>query len=199
MLKLAAAASVPQGGTVSFHGVDSKKKEYRRLTSWMPQQIIPVAGLTAREYVAYLGWLKGMNKRDAWDRAVQALGRVELTDRADVRTNQLSGGQMRRVGVAGAIVHEAQILLLDEPTAGMDPQQRRVFRDILRELSDEVQVLMSTHDVADLAEEADSVTVMNDGRIVTTGSVQDFLAHASADVASGRVAESAYMAVLSNP
>ncbi|WP_434097428.1 ATP-binding cassette domain-containing protein [Streptomyces massasporeus] len=196
MLKLAAAVSAPQRGTVSFRGVDSKKKEYRRLISWMPQNITPVAGLTAREYVAYVGWLKGMSKADAWDRAVRALERVELQQRMDVKTHQLSGGQMRRVGVAAALVHDAGLLLLDEPTAGMDPRQRRVFRDVVRSLSGEVQVVMSTHDIADLAEEADTVTVVNDGRILKSSSVDDFMKAASPDSAPGRIAESAYSAVL---
>lgn len=196
MLKLAAAVSIPQGGEISFRGVSSKKRDYRRFISWMPQQITPISGLTAREYVAYVGWLKGMNKADAWDHAAQALERVELQDRADARTDQLSGGQMRRVGVAGALVHDARILLLDEPTAGMDPRQRRVFRDVIRSLSGEVQVLMSTHDIADLAEEADAVTVVKSGRILMSDSIDEFMKRASVDSAPGRVAESAYSAVL---
>ncbi|WP_030873218.1 ATP-binding cassette domain-containing protein, partial [Streptomyces sp. NRRL S-37] len=93
--------------------------------------------------------------------AATALDRVQMKERADMKTKQLSGGQLRRVGVASALVHGARVLLLDEPTAGMDPTQRRVFRDLmLRLATDEVQMLMSTHDVADLAEEADHVTVL---------------------------------------
>jgi ABC-2 type transport system ATP-binding protein len=103
---------------------------------------------------------------------------------------------LRSVEVAGALVHDARVLLLDEPTAGMDPWQRRVFRDILGEVSGDVQVLMSTHDVADLAEEADSVTVMSGGTVLVSESPRGFLSYAPADAASGRVAEAAYMALL---
>jgi ABC-2 type transport system ATP-binding protein len=145
--------------------------------------------------VAYIGWLKGMPRHSAWEKAAQALARVEMLEKENVKTNQLSGGQLRRVGVAAALVHEAKILLLDEPTAGMDPRQRRVFRDVLRELSGEVDILMSTHDVADLAEESDHVAVMHGGRLAFEGSTAAFLAHAPAEVAPGRAAEAAYTAL----
>ncbi|MGV9290707.1 ATP-binding cassette domain-containing protein, partial [Streptomyces sp. NPDC003719] len=131
--------------------------------------------LTAREQVAYTGWLKGMKKPDAWDAALAALDRGDMTDRADAKAKKLSGGQLRRIGVASALVHGARTLLLDEPTAGMDPTQRRIFRDLITSLAtDEVGVLMSTHDVADLAEEADQVTVLQQGRITFTGTTQHF-------------------------
>lgn len=169
LLKLAASVTAPQKGRVTLDGAPAGTSAYRRAVAWMPQDIVPMPTLTAREYVAYIGWLKGMNRTDAWEQARNALLKVDLADKTDTRTNRLSGGQLRRVGVAGALVHGAQVLLLDEPTAGMDPYQRRVFRDILRGLTGDVRVLLSTHDVADLAEEADHVTVMYGGRSSTTG------------------------------
>ncbi|WP_322973770.1 ATP-binding cassette domain-containing protein [Actinacidiphila oryziradicis] len=177
--------------------LDAHSKEYRSRVAWMPQNITPMPSLTAREYVAYIGWLKGLNRPDAWSEAERALARVELADKAGVRTSQLSGGQLRRVGVAGALVHRAEVLLLDEPTAGMDPRQRRVFRDILNSLAQDVQILLSTHDIADLAEEADHVTVLYGGRIVHTGVADAFLAHTPPGTASGRAAEGAYASLLS--
>ncbi|GAB2796940.1 ABC transporter ATP-binding protein [Streptomyces chlorus] len=196
LLKLAASVTRPRRGTVTFDGLDAGSTQYRQAVAWMPQNITPMRSLTAREYVAYVGWLKGMNRRDAWEQAPQALARVELSGQADTRTSRLSGGQLRRVGVACALVHGARVLLLDEPTAGMDPRQRRVFRDILAELTPTVRVLMSTHDVADLAEEADQVTVLYGGRIVHTGETRDFLAHTPPDAVPGRAAEAAYTAIL---
>ena len=173
-----------------------RRPEHRRLVAWMPQHITPMPSLTAREYVAYVGWLKGMNCRDAWDKAAQALARVDLTDKANTKTTRVSGGQLRRVGVAAALVHDAQILLLDEPTAGMDPHQRRTFRDTLQTLTDDVRILMSTHDIADLAEEAHHVTVIDNGSILHTGTTQSFLAHTPPGSAPGRAAEASYTAWL---
>ncbi|MBU7596580.1 ATP-binding cassette domain-containing protein [Streptomyces sp. P38-E01] len=197
LLKLAAAVVVPQAGRVSYGNLSSRSKEFRREIAWMPQSITPLPSLTAREYVAYVGWLKGLSRTDAWERAQQALRRVELTEQEGVRTTQLSGGQIRRVGVAAALVHDARVLLLDEPTAGMDPRQRRLFRDVLAKLvEDGVQVLLSTHDVADLAEEADHVTVMDRGRVLLSGDTGAFLVEAPEGTAPGRVAEGAYTALL---
>ncbi|WP_030791661.1 ABC transporter ATP-binding protein [Streptomyces sp. NRRL S-920] len=198
LLKLAAGANQPTTGAVRLGRLSSTTREYRTKVAWMPQTITAMTGLTAREQVAYTGWLKGMNRASAWEAAATALDRVQMKDRADMKTKQLSGGQLRRIGVASALVHDARILLLDEPTAGMDPAQRRVFRDlILRLATDEVQVLMSTHDVADLAEEADHVTVLTDGRITFNGTTRDFLAHAPTQTPAGRQAEAAYTAISS--
>lgn len=114
-------------GAAAEGRLPSASREFRTRVAWMPQTITAMTGLTAREQVAYTGWLRGMNRADAWAAAVIALDRVQMGERADTKTRQLSGGQLRRV-----------------------------LRDlILRLATDEVQVLMSTHDVADLAEEAD--------------------------------------------
>ncbi|MEV4871338.1 ABC transporter ATP-binding protein [Streptomyces syringium] len=196
LLKLAAGVALPSTGRVRLDGLGSHSREYRQRVAWMPQAITAMTGLTAREQVAYTGWLKGMNRSDAWTAADKALTRVELADRADMKTKHLSGGQLRRVGVASALVHDATVLLLDEPTAGMDPTQRRIFRDLILTLATaEVRVLMSTHDVGDLAEEAHHVTVLTDGRINFTGSTGDFLDHAPAEIPEGRRAEAAYTTV----
>lgn len=196
LLKLAAGVTEPRNGTVSLDGMIARSKEYRRSVAWMPQTITPLPSLTVREYVAYAGWLKGMDRRSAWDRAPQALARVEMAELSRERTDRLSGGQLRRVGVACALVHQARVLLLDEPTAGMDPRQRRVFRDLLTGLKQEVRVLMSTHDVADLAEEADHVSVLAGGSLVLSGPTSEFLARTPPGTAPGREAEGAYSALL---
>ncbi|MFE9457122.1 ABC transporter ATP-binding protein [Streptomyces californicus] len=193
LLKLAAGVNQPDTGTVRLGELSSDQAAYRAHVAWMPQTITAMTGLTAREQVAYTGWLKGMSRSAAWEAAADALDRVELTPQADTRTRRLSGGQIRRVGVASALVHGAGLLLLDEPTAGMDPTQRRRFRNlILRIVDDGVPVLMSTHDVTDLAEEADQVTVLTHGVITFNGTTEAFLEHASADVQAARRAEDAY-------
>jgi ABC-2 type transport system ATP-binding protein len=196
VLKLAASVTRPQKGHVTLDDAPAGTAAYRRAVAWMPQDIVPMPTLTAREYVAYIGWLKGMNRTDAWKQARRALARVDLAEQTDTRTSRLSGGQLRRVGVAGALVHGARILLLDEPTAGMDPYQRRVFRDILRGLTGDVRVLLSTHDVADLAEEADHVTVVYAGTVLHHGNTGTFLAHTPPGTLAGRAAEAAYTELL---
>ena len=196
LLKLAAGTAHPAQGTVALDETPSSARSYRRAVGWLPQHVQPMPQLTAREYVAYAGWLKGMKTAVAHEKALLALDRVNLSERADVKTHRLSGGQLRRLGVAATLVHDAQVLLLDEPTAGLDPQQRRAFRDVLASLAGEVSILMSTHDIQDLAEEADHVTVLYAGRILQSGTTSDFLAHTPPDTAPGRAAEGAYTALL---
>ncbi|GGT27439.1 ABC transporter ATP-binding protein [Streptomyces chromofuscus] len=193
-LKLATSVLTPQSGRVTYEGVGSGERAYRRHVSWMPQHITAAPGLTCREQVAYTGWLKGMNRTDAWTRAREALALVNMAENADKKATRLSGGQLRRLGVAAALVHDCRVLLLDEPTAGMDPTQRRVFRDVIAAAAATkgIRVLMSTHDVADLAEDADHVTVLADGRIRYDGGTTGFLSQAPDGTPTGRLAEAAY-------
>lgn len=192
LLSLAASVRHPQRGAITHRGTPATSRDYRRKVAWMPQNITAMPGLTAREQVAFVGWTKGMNRTDAWNRAAIALQQVDLADKQGVKTKTLSGGQLRRVGVAQALVHDAEVLLLDEPTAGMDPRQRRVFRDVLAQLPSNVAVLLSTHDVADLAEESDNVTVLDGGALAYDGDTSGFLAHAPDGTTPGRMAEAAY-------
>jgi ABC-2 type transport system ATP-binding protein len=196
-LKLAASVIKPRSGRIGVDGISSHSRDYRKHVAWMPQHITAMAGLTSREQVAYTGWLKGMNRSDAWSQAREALAVVNLLEKADAKATSLSGGQLRRLGVASALVHECRVLLLDEPTAGMDPTQRRAFRDVLAAVAeaDGVKILMSTHDVADLAEDADYVTVLAGGVIHFNGTTDEFLAQAPQDTPQARRAESAYTAL----
>lgn len=119
---------------------------------------------------------------------------MDLASKADTATTTLSGGQLRRVGLASALVHEPRSLLLDEPTVALDPDQRARFRSALAALSPEVAVLVSTHQVDDLAESYDTLVVLEDGRIRYQGTIEDFLALAPAD--APRPAKRAYSSLI---
>lgn len=208
----AASTSNPDGGPadagsdtpvglvyrVLFSGSDltSASREYRRHVAWLPQRVPTSRQLTAREYVAYVAWLKGESRSQAWERAGAALDQVGLAEETGRKTARLSGGQLRRVGIACALAHDARVILLDEPTAGLDPHQRTVFRDVLREVAAKTPVLMSTHDIADLADEADTVTLMDGGRVRHHGGTQSFLDHAHPEATPARRAESAYSVLM---
>jgi len=164
--------------------------------AWLSQRVPVSRQLTAREYVAYVAWLKGESRSRTWERAAAALDQVGLAERPGRKTARLSGGQLRRVGIACALAHDARVILLDEPTAGLDPHQRTVFRDVLREVAAKTPVLMSTHDIADLADLADTVTLMDGGRVLHHGGTAGFLDHASPGAVPARRTESAYSVLM---
>ncbi|MCT7351394.1 ATP-binding cassette domain-containing protein [Streptomyces sp. 15-116A] len=198
MLSLLAGTVSPLAGRVLLadSSLSSASREYRRHVAWLPQRVPTSRQLTAREYVAYVAWLKGENRTSAWQRAGTVLDQVGLAEQSGQKTAKLSGGQLRRVGIACALAHDARVILLDEPTAGLDPHQRTVFRDVVRKVAARIPVLMSTHDIADLADEADTVSLMDRGRILHHGGTQSFLDHARPDAAPGRQAESAYSVLM---
>jgi ABC-2 type transport system ATP-binding protein len=194
LLSLAADALRAQAGSVCVDGLEGRRRRdrgaYRRAVGWMPQQVRAVPGLTVREQVAYAAWLKGASRAQAWQRAAGAIRQVSLGDLQDRLTTQLSGGQLRRVGLAQVLAHDAQVLLLDEPTVGLDPAQRSSFRDLLAALPDARTVLVSTHQVDDLSELFETVAILDHGRLLHVSSVGDFLRLAPGDAV--RPAEAAY-------
>lgn len=181
LLALLADAIRPQAGAATLEGVGSptrrsERRAYRAKVAWLPQNLHPFPGLTVREHVAYAGWLKGLSRAEAWERSEAALEAVDLGSHAGHSAMKLSGGQTRRMGLAGALVHDAQAVLLDEPTAGLDPSQRTRFREILQRLSPEMIVVVSTHQTEDVHESYERVVLLVDGQTPFDGSVQDFIA-----------------------
>jgi ABC-type multidrug transport system ATPase subunit len=143
----------------------------------MPQDVQPARGLTVAEQVAYVAWLSGVPRRQACGRALEALEAVDLVAKRDARTERISGGQLRRVGLAQALVRRAPVLLLDEPTAGLDPAQALNFRRILRDLDCPGGVVVSTHQVSDLADDVDRVAVISEGTLLFDDTVDAFRRH----------------------
>ncbi|HJQ87526.1 MAG TPA: ATP-binding cassette domain-containing protein [Propionibacteriaceae bacterium] len=200
LLALAADILRAQSGRVRIGplvaGRRTDRSEFRRSTGWMPQMVRAVSGLTCREQVAYAGWLKGMSRAEAWRRSTAALEKVGLGALAGKLASEVSGGQLRRAGLAQLLVHEAATLLLDEPTVGLDPTQRAVFREILAELRSAHRVIVSTHQVDDLSDIYDTVVVLDQGVIRHESPVNAFLdlAPASAE----RRGEAAYQRLVAH-
>lgn len=179
LMGVAATLLVPQSGVVSVGGDRAHGHTmgaYRRRVGWMPQVIRPIGRFSARESVAYAGWLAGMDRTQAWEDAPRALGRVSLQEQEGTRASELSGGQLRRLGIAQALIHGSDWLLLDEPAAGLDPLQRSSVRDLFRELRDEVNLVVSTHVTADVIGGAfDHVVVLHRGAVLWQGSTEAFV------------------------
>jgi ABC-2 type transport system ATP-binding protein len=190
----------PAGGTLSLLGqaVSGRidLRDVRRQVGYLPQEFGFYRRFTVREFVEYMAWLKEMPAVEVPGAVQRAIERVGLEDRAEHRMKTLSGGMRRRVGIAQAIVNDPRILLMDEPTAGLDPDQRMQFRALLRELAADTCVLVSTHLVEDVAAACTDVMLIDDGRLVFKGVPADLAAAGGDEAAGDSAAERGYSAIM---
>ncbi|MFD7893486.1 ABC transporter ATP-binding protein [Streptomyces sp. NPDC059743] len=161
------------GRNVSEHG---PRAAVRRRLGYLPQEFGYYPGFTVREFVSYVAWLKEMPASQVPRAVERAVDRVGLMDRIDTKVKTLSGGMVRRIGIAQAIVNEPDLLLLDEPTAGLDPEQRVEFRALLRDMGSASTVIVSTHLVEDVAAACSEVTLLESGRIAFRGTTAELTA-----------------------
>ncbi|MEU6515568.1 ABC transporter ATP-binding protein [Streptomyces sp. NPDC046978] len=190
----------PAGGSLTLLGaqVDGRAdlREVRRGLGYLPQQFGFYPRFTVREFVEYMAWLKEVPKAAIPDAVQRAIDRVALTDKADTKMKALSGGMLRRAGIAQAIVNDPELLLLDEPTVGLDPEQRLDFRDLLRDLGADTCVLVSTHLVEDVVAACTDVILMNEGRLLFQSAPDDLIARGGPGDAGDSPAERGYSALL---
>lgn len=159
----------PSSGTVSFNGVNAGREEYRAMLGYLPQDFGYYPEFTARDFLLYFAALKGIPKRQARQRTDELLELVTLQDVAKKKIKTFSGGMKQRLGIAQALLNHPKLLVMDEPTAGLDPKERVKFRNILDTLGEESLVLLSTHIVSDVEHIADEVLMMKDGQLIFKG------------------------------
>lgn len=168
----------PTQGTASLDGLTYSKENYgkiRRKIGYLPQEIDLYPQLTVRECLEYMGELAGVEKKVLARRIDRALERTSLTAHQKKKMRQLSGGMKRRVGLVQALLHEPEFLIVDEPTTGLDPEERIRIRNLLVDFSEDRTVLLSTHVVEDLAATCSRLAVMKKGRFLYAGDMQGFL------------------------
>ncbi|MER5865361.1 ABC transporter ATP-binding protein [Kitasatospora sp. NPDC002040] len=170
----------------------------RRRIGYLPQEFGYYKRFTVREFVEYMAWLKEVPKAEIPGAVQRAVERVGLADRADHRMKTLSGGMVRRAGIAQAIVNDPDLLLLDEPTAGLDPAQRLRFRELLQELGREACVVVSTHLVEDVAAACSDVVLFAEGRLVFQGTPAELAAAGGPEHPGDSPLERGYSALLRN-
>jgi ABC-type multidrug transport system ATPase subunit len=201
LLRMMATVIPPNSGTLRLLGRDpgcyAPRREIRRRLGYLPQALGYYPGFTVAEFVEYFALLKDMPPARVPGAVATAIERVDLGKKARAKLRTLSGGMLRRVGIAQAIVNEPELLLLDEPTAGLDPEQRVQFRALLREFGQRATVIVSTHLVEDVGAACGEVALMNDGKIVFRGTPDELTARADGTAASGDAPlERGYSAVL---
>ena len=162
----------PTSGTVTFQGQDVSTEEYRKNLGYLPQYFGYYPEFTGRDFLIYLSVLKGMDKRSARNRSQELLETVGLEEKGKKKIKTYSGGMKQRLGIAQALLNRPKILVLDEPTAGLDPKERVRFRRLLERLGKESIVLLSTHIVSDLERIADRILLMQDGRLTFDGPLE---------------------------
>lgn len=191
----AAKGSLELDGRAERPGRTSRS--YRERVGWLPQDVVGFPGLTSLEHVAYAAWLKGRRSSGARAGAAEALERVGLQASSAVRTDRLSGGQRRRLGIASVLVHRPSILLLDEPTAGLDPAERQRLIDVVRSLEADHAVCIATHDVAGLIESSTSLLVIAGGSTRFAGSAAALAGDSAAGVPMERRVSERYAQLVS--
>lgn len=154
-------------------GNDHERRLLRRRLGYLPQHLGYYPNFTVFEFVEYFALLKEMPNDEVRPAVARAIARVELEERGRSKLKTLSGGMLRRVGIAQAIVNQPDLLLLDEPTAGLDPEQRVAFRSLLREIGTDATIIVSTHLVEDVAAACTEVALLNGGRIAFRGTPEE--------------------------
>ncbi len=163
----------PTGGTITFDGKDVSEEGYRALLGYLPQDFGYYPEFTGMDFLLYLAALKGMGKLRARQRAEELLRLVSLGEDGKKKIKTYSGGMRQRLGIAQALLNHPRLLVLDEPTAGLDPRERVRFRSLIEELGQDSVVLLSTHIVSDLEHIADHILMMKDGQLIWQGSWDD--------------------------
>lgn len=159
----------PTGGHVSFDGMDVSSEDYRGVLGYLPQDFGYYPNFTGLDFMLYMAALKGFGKKQAVRRSKELLEFTALKEVENKKIKTYSGGMKQRLGIAQALLNDPKILILDEPTAGLDPKERVRFRDLMEERGKDSIVILSTHIVSDIEHIADTVLMMKGGQMIFHG------------------------------
>lgn len=178
LMRVLTTVLAPSGGMVDLDGILYSKGNYEEIQKkigYLPQEIDLYPNLTVQECLEYMGDLAGVQKNTCRERIRYYLEKTSLTEHRRKKMKQLSGGMKRRVGLVQALLNEPELLIVDEPTTGLDPEERIRIRNLLTDFSENRTVLFSTHVVEDLAATCNQIAVMKKGRFLYAGNVTKLL------------------------
>lgn len=188
LMKTLATLLGKQSGEILVCGVPIENaKEIRGMIGYLPQDFSMYPSMTVYECLDYLGSLSGMAKRDRKERIELLIKKVNLNEQMHTKVKKLSGGMKRRLGIAQALLHDPKVLIVDEPTAGLDPEERIRFRNLLCEVAEERIVILSTHIVGDIEATCENIAIMNEGEILWRGTVGKLLENARGKVYTANI------------
>ena len=191
LMKMLSTLLEPTSGAIHYDGLllGKDNQKIRRLLGYLPQDYGVYASLTAREFLNYFATLHGNTARANWTKRIdEVLEQVNLRDVASQRVSGFSGGMRQRLGIAQALLNDPKLLIVDEPTAGLDPSERVRFRNLLGQLSGDRIVILSTHIVDDISSSCNDMALIDKGQIRYRGKPADFIAQAKGAVWSTTVA-----------
>ena len=164
-------------------------KEVRKITGYLPQEFSMYPNMSVYEAMDYLGVLSGLSRQQRKQRISELLERVNLKDSRKKKVKELSGGMKRRLGIAQAILHDPKVLIVDEPTAGLDPEERVRFRNLLCEIAEERIVILSTHIVGDVEATCENIAVLDRGELIYQGTVSELIGRAEGSVYQAEISK----------
>ena len=175
LMRMICGVLEPSSGQIRADGksIDQLGEKYYDRLGYMPQNFGYYPDFTAREFLLYMAAVKSIDKKRAGERADELLSTVNLTKMAGKKIRSFSGGMKQRLGIAQAELNDPELLILDEPTAGLDPKERVRFRNLISDLARNKTVILSTHIVSDVSYIADTILLMKNGRFILTGSVDE--------------------------
>lgn len=173
LMRMLCGILTPTGGEVSFDGIGVDTEEYRAGLGYLPQDFGYYPNFTGMDFLLYMAALNGLGRGQAKRKSKEILEFVSLTDVAKKKIKTYSGGMKQRLGIAQALLNDPKILILDEPTAGLDPKERVHFRNLIKDLGEDSIVILSTHIVSDVDKIADIILMMKDGRLIFQGKRED--------------------------
>jgi len=173
LMRMICGIIAPTGGTVTFDGMDASQENYRDILGYLPQDFGYYPSFTGQDFLLYMAALKGMDRKAAKRKAEELLSVVNLEKEAKKKIKTYSGGMKQRLGIAQAVLNDPRLLILDEPTAGLDPKERVHFRNLIAQLGKDSVVLLSTHIVSDVEHIADRILMMKDGQFIFDGTKEE--------------------------
>ena len=177
MLKIIAGLLSPSNGTVLINGVNLEQAQnsLQNQIGFLPEDPPLYVEMTVSEYLRYLGLLRGMTKQQVGQRLPMVIDKCQLADRAHQVISELSLGYRKRVGIAQAIIHAPNLVILDEPISGLDPMQIVKMRQLIRSLASEATILLSSHNLHEISETCDRVLFLDQGQISKQGTLDELL------------------------
>lgn len=173
LMRMMCGVLKPTRGTIALDGFDVSTEEYRAQLGYLPQDFGYYPDFSGKDFLMYMSALKGLNKAQAKRKSEEMLELVSLKEVSGKKIKTYSGGMKQRLGIAQALLNEPQVLILDEPTAGLDPKERVRFRNLIAEVGKSSIVLLSTHIVSDVEHIADVVLMMKDGQLIYQGAWEE--------------------------